>query len=69
MGCNCIEEVNAKLLERNTVLLEPIFITNDKARRLFVETRQLEKGRGKKKAMSVFTTFCPFCGVKQEDDQ
>ena len=69
MTCNCIEVVNEKLASRNTCLLEPMFLSGDNTRRLFVETKQIEKGRGKAKACAVFTTFCPFCGVKQEDEQ
>lgn len=66
MTCTCIETVNEKLASRNTRLLEPIFIHGDTGRRLFVETQQIETGRGKAKATSVFTSYCPFCGVEQE---
>lgn len=69
MTCNCIETVNEKLKERNTYLVEPWFIQSDKSRRLFVETGQLEKGRGKGKAVRIFTSYCPFCGVKQAQEQ
>lgn len=67
--CDCIETVNAKLAERNTRLHEPIFIFGpDLTRRLFVETEQIERGRGKKKAVSMFASFCPFCGEKYVEE-
>ena len=27
-----------------------------------IETEQVEKGRGKKKAAALFASYCPFCG-------
>jgi hypothetical protein len=67
MSCDCIDVVNAKLAERNTRLLLPITLSQlanpDEPQRLLVETEQVERGRGKKKACSMFATFCPFCGV------
>lgn len=66
MTCKCIEEVNAKLAERNTRLHEPWIIGDDKTRRLFIETEQIETGRGKAKATAMFSTYCPFCGVKHD---
>jgi hypothetical protein len=63
MTCNCIEIVNEKLKEHNTRILEPMFIGGDQTRRVFIETEQIEKGRGKQKASAMFATYCPFCGV------
>lgn len=70
--CNCIETVNAKLAERNTRLKEPMFIfgkdssglKQEPARRLFIETEQIETGRGKMRATAMFNSYCPFCGEK-----
>jgi hypothetical protein len=31
---------------------------------LMLETEQIETGRGKQKAVSMFLTYCPFCGTK-----
>ncbi len=28
-----------------------------------IETVQIKSGRGQKKAVKMFATFCPFCGV------
>jgi hypothetical protein len=72
MTCNCIEVVNERLAEMNTRLKEPMFLIGrltgeqDKTRRLFIETEQIETGRGKQKAVSMFTAACPFCGEKYE---
>jgi hypothetical protein len=68
MACGCIETVNSMLADRNTRLHLPIALSlgggnYDTTPRVFVETEQVEKGRGKKKAVSMFATFCPFCGV------
>lgn len=67
--CECISAVNAKLAERNTRLHEPIIIFGGPRAegQLFVETEQVEKGRGKAKAVSMLTSYCPFCGEKHPD--
>jgi hypothetical protein len=31
-----------------------------------IVTEQIEGGRGKKKAVGMFATFCPFCGVRYQ---
>jgi hypothetical protein len=62
MSCNCIQEVNEVLATRNTRLAVPIMFGGGPDR-LLVETEQVERGRGKPKACSMFTTYCPFCGV------
>lgn len=68
--CDCIETVNAKLAERNTRLHEPIFVFGpDPGRRLFIETERIERGRGKKPKVSMFATFCPFCGEKYPEGE
>jgi len=64
MICTCVELVNAKLAERNTRLMIPIMLGADQTRRLMIVTEQVETGRGKKKAVGMFATFCPFCGVE-----
>lgn len=66
MACNCIAEVNKLLAPANTRLHQPLMMfSGGKAEeQLFVETEQIEKGRGKKKATAVFARHCPFCGVK-----
>lgn len=68
MTCDCISLVDAKLAERNTRIMLPlIFRMGDSAGtaapRPMIVTEQIETGRGKKKAVGMFATFCPFCGT------
>ena len=68
MTCNCIETVNEKLASRNTRLSQAIMFGESSHPGLMLETDQVEKGRGKAKAVSMFLTYCPFCGVKYGED-
>ena len=63
MTCNCIAEVDARLVERNTRIMLPIMFSPDQTERPMIVTEQIEKGRGKAKACGLFATFCPFCGT------
>lgn len=67
MTCDCIPVVDKKLAERNTKLLQPITFSSlsdpTEPTRLMVVTEQVETGRGKQKAVGMFATYCPFCGV------
>ncbi|MCO5152537.1 MULTISPECIES: hypothetical protein [unclassified Shinella] len=64
MTCNCVETVNEKLASRNTRLSQAMMFGEHDHPGLMLETEQVEKGRGKQKAVSMFLTYCPFCGVK-----
>lgn len=64
MSCNCIADVDAMLAERNTRIMLPMMLGADQTSRPMIVTEQIEKGRGKKKAVGMFATFCPFCGQK-----
>ncbi|RWE48569.1 MAG: hypothetical protein E5V89_27070 [Mesorhizobium sp.] len=67
MACNCADDVDKMLAERNTRLTRAIvFGGRDENPNLMLRTDQIETGRGKKKASSMFLTFCPFCGVKYD---
>ncbi len=70
MTCDCIKIVNVKLAERNTGLNIPLVLGAQPGEpvRLLVETYQLEKGHGKPKAVSMFASCCPFCGVRYEPE-
>lgn len=69
MACNCVEEVNGMLKERNTRLTQAITFGDRKGNtNLLLCTEQIEKGRGKKKAVSMFLSCCPFCGTRYEQD-
>ena len=64
-ACDCRTKVNEALLPYNTKV-QPIFsIAPEGPVRMPwpISTVQIETGRGKKKAMSLFASYCPFCGV------
>jgi hypothetical protein len=66
MACDCISVVDAKLAERNTRIMLPLILRSgngDTTPKPMIVTEQVETGRGKKKAVGMFATFCPFCGV------
>lgn len=62
--CNCIDVVDAKLAERNTRLVRAITL-RPFGTRLMIATEIIEKKRGAR-AVGMFPTFCPFCGVEYE---
>lgn len=64
MTCKCVETVNEKLASRNTRLTQAIVWGEFDHDALMLQTEQVEKGRGKRKAVSMFLTYCPFCGTK-----
>ncbi|MGO7089435.1 hypothetical protein AB9E14_23455 [Rhizobium leguminosarum] len=68
MTCTCIQTVNEKLATLNTRLTQAWKMGDSPDEGLMLETDQIEKGRGKPKAVAVFLTFCPFCGVKYGED-
>ncbi len=57
------------LAERNTCIDLPIMLGADQTARPMIATRQIETGRGKKKAVGMFASFCPFCGITLTDTQ
>lgn len=60
----CFDTVDAMLAERNTRLMFPIMLGGDQTPLPMIVTEQVERGRGKKKAVGMFATFCPFCGER-----
>lgn len=68
MACNCADEVDLKLAARNTQLTRAIVFGSGRSGNpnLMLQTEQIETGRGKPKAVSMFPTFCPFCGARYE---
>jgi hypothetical protein len=67
MMCDCIERVNTKLAEHNTIINSTFWVSAGPISP-FVETRKLDTSkRGKPKA--VFATFCPFCGEEYSNTE
>jgi hypothetical protein len=68
--CDCVDRIDEKLAERNTRLTRAIvFADRGNNPNIMLQTEQIEKGRGKQKAVSMFLTYCPFCGLKYEAGQ
>jgi hypothetical protein len=62
--CDCMDEVNAKLAERNTKIELPWF--GPQLPRV-ITMKLDDKKRGK--PMGMFCTFCPFCGEKYQANE
>lgn len=66
MACDCIATIQAKLDERNTLLIVAGGVNCPE--RVVLWTEKAQAGRGKPKASRVLATFCPFCGVRYQPD-
>lgn len=64
MTCNCMTDVDDKLVSRNTRLVRTITLTQELQAFPTIATEQIDKARGKPKAVSMIPSYCPFCGVK-----
>lgn len=64
MSCECVETINEKLKPYNTRLTQAMMLQECAHPGLMLQTDQIESGRGKKKAVSIFLSYCPFCGNK-----
>ena len=62
--CDCMDTVNVKLAEHNTKIELPWF--GPQLPRL-ITMKVDQKKRGK--PMGIFATFCPFCGVKYQQNE
>jgi hypothetical protein len=67
MSCDCIQKADAMLAERNTRIMLPIMLGEDQTARPMIVTNQIKSGRGQKKAVGMFATFCPFCGISYKE--
>jgi len=71
MSCDCFERANEALAPHNTRIEMLMRFGPGTLRRSWpISTVQLEKGRGKAKAMGLVASFCPMCGadLSNEDD-
>jgi hypothetical protein len=64
--CECIAVMDKALAERNTKLALTFTFGGGLSTYPTIQTEQVEKGRGKKKAIGVIPSFCCFCGEKYE---
>lgn len=67
--CDCMEKANAALAACNTRIEMVFSITSKVSARWPISTVQIEKGRGKQKAMGLVATHCPLCGIKCDSEQ
>ena len=68
MACDCIEKLDEQLAERNTRLSTLLVFSKPGGVFPYIATEQIERGRGKPKAVTMFPTYCPFCGVRYRAD-
>jgi len=62
--CECLDQVNEKLSEQNTILDYSFLADNPRA---IIATCKIES-RKKLGPIKLFAAFCPFCGVKYEEE-
>jgi hypothetical protein len=68
-SCTCIADFNKRLEQHNTRIDEGLMrINGDWVTRPTIASEQIERGRGKKKAVRIVPTFCPFCGTPYDQD-
>lgn len=65
--CDCIDTVNKKLIEagKNTRISASIFLSFDGSeppRKVNITTEKADKDN-RKKPISLFASYCPFCGT------
>ncbi len=63
--CDCINQMDALLAEKNTGVVFTMF---GKPPRMLVATYQRERGRGKPKETALIAAYCPCCGEKYVAD-
>ncbi len=72
VGCNCVKDVNKQLEEHNTVLrTEMLYDKKTGKMRVsgpVIETHKLET-KSRKSKITIFTLYCPFCGVKLKKEK
>ncbi|PWJ88391.1 hypothetical protein C8D77_111114 [Mesorhizobium loti] len=69
MTCECIAKVDELLKPHNTRLQLLLILSGPNSELPYIGTEQIEKGRGKPKAKTMFPSFCPFCGTKYRADE
>jgi len=68
--CDCYQKINSELAAHNTKIASYFTLDESRVGRPWpIETVQLEKGRGKPKAMGLFASYCPICGKSLRGEQ
>lgn len=68
--CDCINRIETRLKNRNTRLSRVFSIVDgEMIENIYVAVEQVEKGRGKAKAIIVIPLYCPFCGGNMRDER
>lgn len=71
MSCDCIKNTEEALKPHGIELDLPVLINKDSSQaadRVIVQTRKLgDFYRRKKSPVTLFATFCPFCGEKYQE--
>lgn len=63
-ACNCRAEADKALGKHNSRIKHYFTLRDNRVGMPWpIETEQVEKGRGKRKAMGLFASFCPLCGA------
>jgi hypothetical protein len=61
--CDCMEKANEALAPHNTRIERIYSLSGNRVGMPWpISTAQIEKGRGKPKAMGLVASFCPLCG-------
>jgi hypothetical protein len=69
MSCDCMEKANAALAPHNTRIEQIFTLSGNRVGMPWpISTVQIEKGRGKPKAMGLVASFCPLCGASLKAD-
>jgi hypothetical protein len=69
MSCDCIEQIDAKLAERNSKLqIGFTFGTPDRPGYTFPALTTEKINKRSRDSMGAIPTFCPFCGTKYREE-
>lgn len=65
-ACGCLDKANKALVPHNTVVVTCYtmdFVTGKQGESLLLHTSKLDS-KNRKKALTLYINYCPWCGVK-----